>query len=172
MKDHAGFLRAAGRVARAFPSAQFLLAGSGVAGNEPAPLPIIGDEGLSGRVLLLGEHSDTAQLNAALDIACSASAWGEGFSNSIGEAMACGIPCVVTDIGDSRCLIADTGLTVRASDPDAFAEAIARLVRAGAERRKQLGETARKRIESEFSLPSVVRRYESVYQKQVERTPK
>ena len=72
----------------------FVLAGSGVSRDQPALLNAIREEGLDGGIFLLGERKDTARINAALDVACSSSAWGEGFSNSIGEAMACAVPCV------------------------------------------------------------------------------
>lgn len=163
MKDHAGFLRAAGRVARKYPGARFLLAGTGVTWQEPMLVNAIQEEQLLDRVFLLGERSDTPALNAALDIACSSSAWGEGFSNSIGEAMASGIPCVVTDIGDSAFLVGDSGVVVRANSPEALAAAICNLLATGYSCRRDMGEAARRRIEAEFALASIVRRYEDLY---------
>jgi glycosyltransferase involved in cell wall biosynthesis len=167
MKDHIGFLRAAGQVLRSCPEARFLLAGAGVNDHNLALGKAIAEEGLKGTVFLLGERSDTERLNAALDIACSASAWGEGFSNSIGEAMACGVPCVVTDIGDSALLVGGTGCAVAARDPGALAAAILDLATAGGERRRHLGERARSRIQEEFSLPSIVQRYEGLYREHI-----
>jgi len=163
MKDHANFIRAAGLVARQHPNARFLLAGTGVVPAESRLVQVIADAQLQGRVFLLGERADIPRLNAALDIACSASAWGEGFSNTIGEAMACGVPCVATDIGDSGFIIGDTGLLVPRENPQALAEAIGRLVSAGADYRKQRGAAARLRVEQEFSLDSVARRYHDLY---------
>ena len=102
------------------------------------------------------------RINAVLDIACSSS-WSEGFPNSIGEAMACGVPCVVTCVGDSDYLVGDTGLAVPARNPQALAQAICQLIEAGPAARRQLGAAARRRIESEFSLPAIARRYEELY---------
>jgi len=163
MKDQANFIRAAGLVARQHPGARFLLAGTGVVPTEPQLVQLIAEEQLQGRVFLLGERSDIPRLNAAFDIACSASAWGEGFSNTIGEAMACGVPCVATDVGDSGFIIGDTGLLVPRESPQALAEAIGRLVSAGTDSRRRLGAAARLRVEQEFSLDSVVRRYHDLY---------
>ncbi len=106
MKDHAGFLRAAGLVARAHRKVSFLFAGNGVTSAEPMLMERIAEQGLQGHTLLLDERPDIPRLTAALDIACSASAWGEGFSNSIGEAMACRKPLAsllrqVPSIGDT-----------------------------------------------------------------------
>lgn len=170
MKDHAGFLRAAARLSRLFPSVRFLLAGPGVDDENIALMTLVREEeALQGYVFLLGERSDTERLNAALDIACSASAWGEGFSNAIGEAMACGVPCVVTDIGDSALLVSNTGIAVPPRDPEALAGAMAELVAAGPDSRRQLGEAARRRIQAEFSLPSIVLRYEELYREHIAR---
>jgi len=171
MKDHATFLQAAARVARAQPAARFLLAGTGVTWEQPALQKLIVEHGLQERVLLLGERSDVPRLTAALDIACSAS-WNEGFSNTIGEAMACGVPCVATSAGDTSAdLIADTGGVAPPRDPAALAQAILRLIEAGSEQRRQLGLAARQRIESRFSLPAIARRYEDLYKECLEEPP-
>ena len=77
--------------------------------------------------------------------------------------MACGVPCVVTDVGDSAYLVQDTGVIVPSRNPKALAHAIGQLIDAGSAKRKELGMAARRRIESEFSLPKVARRYEDLY---------
>lgn len=169
MKDHRGFLRAASRVLKLCPEARFLLAGAGIEAQDSVLANALAEHGLNGYIFLLGERSDTERLNAALDIACSASAWGEGFSNSIGEAMACGVPCVVTDVGDSAMLVGGTGRVVAPGDPDALANAIIDLVTTGGERRWELGVKARRRIETEFSLPAIVHRYEDLYHEHIAR---
>jgi glycosyltransferase involved in cell wall biosynthesis len=163
MKDHAGFLRAAGAVARARPQTKFVLAGTDVSSKQSELAEAVRQNGLQDHVILLGERSDIPSLNNAFDIACSASAWGEGFSNSIGEAMACGIPCAVTDVGDSAYLIGKTGLVAPPREPQALANAIVQLIGMGRAGRWQLGTKARNRIETEFSLPAIVRRYEDLY---------
>jgi glycosyltransferase involved in cell wall biosynthesis len=162
MKDHAAFLHAASQVARQHADVRFVLVGSGTR-EQPELVQLIRDLQLQDRVILLGERADTSRLTAAIDIACSASAWGEGFSNAIGEAMACGVPCVVTDIGENPHLVADTGLSVPPRDPQAFGNAIHQLIEAGHAHRRQLGAAARRRIESAFSLPVVARRYDELY---------
>jgi len=168
MKDHSGFLRAASLVSALRPEARFLLVGKGLTEREPALNKLISQLNLTDRTFLLGERTDTPQLTGGLDIACSSSAWGEGFSNSIGEAMACGVPCVVTDVGDSASLVADTGVIVPARNPEALAHAIGHLIDAGPAKRKELGVAARRRIVSEFSLPKIARRYEDLYKKCLE----
>jgi len=161
MKDHAAFLHAAGRIARQHPGVRFMLVGLGTQ-EQPKLTQLIRDQQLQDRVLLLGERADISRLTVAMDIACSAS-WGEGFSNAIGEAMACGVPCVVTEVGENAHLVADTGLVVPPRDPQAFGDAIHKLIEAGQAHRRQLGTAARQRIESEFSLAGVARRYDELY---------
>lgn len=162
MKDHVGFLQAAAMIARSYPQTRFVLAGAGVSSTQPELVKAIQQNELWDCVML-GERSDIPRLNNAFDIGCSASAWGEGFSNSIGEAMACGVPCAVTDVGDSAYIVADTGLLAPPHAPEVLAKAIAGLIEIGRSGRRQLGTKARQRIETEFSLPAIVRRYEDLY---------
>jgi glycosyltransferase involved in cell wall biosynthesis len=169
VKDHVGFLRAASLVAREHPETRFLLIGSGVTREHLVFSKIAPELLLQDRVFLLGERLDIPRLTAALDIACSAS-WAESFPNTLGEAMSCGIPCVVTDVGDSRYIVGDTGLSVRPRDPQALAQAISRLIGAGAAHRQELGAGARRRVENEFSLPVVTRQYEMLYRKHLAHT--
>jgi glycosyltransferase involved in cell wall biosynthesis len=166
LKDHAGFLQAAFLVSMAHPEVRFLLIGKGLTPNQPEFATLISELNLNGRVLFLGERSDIPRLTATLDIACSSS-WGEGFSNAIGEAMACGVPCVVTDVGDSAYLVGDTGVIVPSRNPKALAHAMGQLIDAGSAKRKELGMAARRRIESEFSLPTIVRRYADLYRSHI-----
>lgn len=167
MKDHRGFLQAAAALAGAHPAVRFLLVGKGVDANEPALARVIAERGLQPNVLLLGERSDMPELTAALDVACSASARGEGFANVIGEAMACGVPCVVTDVGDSARIVGATGIVVPARDPDALARALGELLGAGPARRHELGVAARRRIETDYSLPAIAERYLALYRQQI-----
>jgi glycosyltransferase involved in cell wall biosynthesis len=163
MKDHIGFLQAAAIVVRSHPQTRFVLAGAGVSSTQPALVEAIQQNELRDCVILLGERSDISRLNNAFDIGCSASAWGEGFSNSIGEAMACGVPCAVTDVGDSAYIVADSGFVAPPRAPEALAKAIAGLIKIGRSGRQQLGTKARQRIETEFSLPAIVQNYENLY---------
>jgi glycosyltransferase involved in cell wall biosynthesis len=165
MKDHANFLRAVAVVYRTHPEARFLLVGSGPVEYRRNVSQLVDQFGLNECVLQLGERTDIASVTAALDIACSASAWGEGFSNALGEAMACAIPCVATNVGDSRFLLGETGHIVPKRDPEKLAGAICKLIEGGSEVREDLGAAARLRIQNEFALPEVARRYEGLYEK-------
>ncbi len=162
-KDHQTFIRAASMVRDFFPEARFLLCGAGVVWHNPALRDSIVGAGIRDRCHLLGERTDIHRIHCALDIACSSS-HGEGFSNTVGEAMACGVPCAVTDVGDSSMIVGDSGKVVPPRDAEALAAAWRQLLEIGPERRRRLGLAARSRIERHFSLPSVVARYQRLYE--------
>jgi len=163
-KDHGNFLNAAAILNKEFPDVHFLLAGNQVNSDNPVLGSLIVELGLGDRVLLLGERTDISQLNAALDIASSASAWGEGFANTIGEAMSCGVPCVVTDVGDSALIVGDMGRVVPPGDPGALAREWKSLILLSSEDRRLMAANVRKRIIENFSLASVVKQYEELYE--------
>jgi glycosyltransferase involved in cell wall biosynthesis len=110
----------------------------------------------------MGEREDVEEVTAALDIASLVS-YGEGFPNIICEAMACGVPCVVTDVGDSARIVGDAGRVVPSRDPQALAAAWNALIDLGEEGRRGLGMAARQRVKERFDLSDVVREYEKLY---------
>jgi len=169
MKDHRAFLSAAASLAKQCPNVHFLLAGKEVDAGNAALGAMIEEFGLRGRVSLLGERKDIPQLSAALDIASSTSAWGEGFANVVGEAMSCGVPCVVTDVGDSSSVVGDTGQVVPRGDAVALAAAWKSLITLGHKGRRELGMRARRRVIENFSLEMVVKRYEELYESLITR---
>jgi glycosyltransferase involved in cell wall biosynthesis len=161
MKDHATFLNAAEIVAKARPETLFLLVGRGTDGAAFDDL--IGHrEDLRARLILLGERRDVPDLMAATDIAVCSSLT-EGFPNTIGEAMASGVPCVSTDVGDAAALIGDTGGIVPKADPMALAHKIEEFLNIAPEARAVLGAAARQRIEEKFSLQAIVTRYSELF---------
>ncbi len=123
---------------------------------------------LTGAFRLLGLRRDVERLVPGLDILCSAST-SEGFSNSIGEAMACGVPCVVTAVGDSSWIVGETGVSVPPNDPAALAEALLQLLRLDRDELTRLGEAARARIEQFFSVRQMIEHYESLYESLLQR---
>ena len=159
MKDHDTFLNAAQEVSKARQNVCFLLVGK----DTQTLAPAVAAKGLTDQVRLLGYRSDIECLLPVVDVLCLSSAFGEGFPNVLGEAMACGIPCVSTDVGDARSIIGDTGLVVPVRDPASLAHAIIDLIDRGPAAREHLGRAARARIETEYSLARIVDRYTALY---------
>ena len=164
VKDHPNFLRAAAILRKSAAGVHFLLAGKGVDGHNTALREQSAALGLLDCTHLLGERDDMFRITAALDIASSSSS-SEAFPNVIGEAMSCGVPCVVTDVGDSAWLVGDTGTAVPAQDSDALARAWMELCAADPSRRRDLGAAARERIAAHFSMASVAAQYEQMYER-------
>jgi glycosyltransferase involved in cell wall biosynthesis len=164
MKDHANFLRAANLLRRDRRDARFVLIGDQVAAENMSLRALVDENDLHECVYLLGARSDIPRLTAALDIATSSSRYGEGFPNSVGEAMACGVPCVVTDVGDSARIVADTGRVVPPANPGALADAWREMLDLGEEGRRALGRQARARVVQHYGLDAVVRQYEMFYE--------
>jgi glycosyltransferase involved in cell wall biosynthesis len=158
MKDHHTFLFAANRLAEIRPDVRFVCVGDGRDGYREELHAFAKELGLDCRIIWTGEMADMPAVHNAFDIATSATAFGEGFSNAVGEAMACGIPCVVTDVGDSALLVGETGLVVAPGDPEALCEAWLTFLEMPAEQRKALGLAARVRITSEYSLRNLAHR--------------
>ena len=162
LKDHRTFLAAAGRIARERPNVRFLLAGDLIDANNARLVEWIREENVAARCILLGRRDDVPRLLNGVDIACLSS-FSEGFPNVVGEAMACAIPMVVTDVGDAALLLGDCGEVVPPRDPAAIAAACVRLIDAGADARARLGACGRERIREHFSIDAVVAQYEALY---------
>jgi len=161
MKDHLNVFSALGRVGA---DARLLLAGKG---TEPGNHNLTAQIRMGGlgpeQVIRLGDRRDTHRIIAALDILVLGSAFGEGFPNALGEAMACGVPCVSTDVGDNAAIIGGCGGVAPPRDPQALAEAMSRLLALSLDERRALGSRARERIQKNYALSAMVRRYSEVY---------
>jgi glycosyltransferase involved in cell wall biosynthesis len=162
MKDHGNFLRAAGILHKNHPDAHFVMIGRDVTPEHVELTAPVAELGIENRVHLLGERQDVPTWMAGLDVLASSS-YAEGFSIVVGEAMSSGVPCVVTDVGDSAWLVGDTGRVVPPKDADRLAEAFAELAALPSHLRHELGAKARERVQTLFSLPAVVAQYEALY---------
>ena len=162
MKDHPTFLRAAVVLALRYPEIHFLLSGRDVSLENKALAQLIPAQ-VRDRFHLLGERSDVSDLMNAMDIFCQSS-WSEAFPNVLGEAMATGVPCVATDVGDSAIVIGDTGVVVPPRDENALVAGIESLLTIPLEERHKLGASARARIEANYTLGTIVEQYAALYE--------
>jgi len=166
-KDQANFLAAAGALGASCPDVHFVLCGENITWENAELVAWVERAGLRGRCHLLGRRHDLPRIQAALDIATSSSRT-ESFANAIGEAMASAVPCVVTDVGDSRLVVGETGRVVAPREPGALARAWDDLLGLSAVARAALGAAAREHVARHFSLPVVAGRYAEVYDQCVE----
>jgi glycosyltransferase involved in cell wall biosynthesis len=162
-KDHNTFFTAASLFLSRIPDTHFVLCGKDISWENNQLVSGIESGKLRSQIHLLGLREDTSRITAAFDIATSSSSHGEGFPNTIGEAMACGVPCVVTDVGESAGIVGETGIVVPGKDPASLAEGWRKLVALDPTVRRKIGVEARKRIQERFSLPDIVGRYEALY---------
>ena len=162
-KDHRNFVRAAARLHKQMSDIHFLLCGLDITWQNSQLAGWIETAGIRDCCHLLGVRQDMTRLFAGMDIATTASLGGEAFPLVIGEAMACGAPCVVTDVGDCALIVGETGTVVAPGDPEALAEAWRNLIEAGPRVRHRLGIAARRRVQQHFALPVIVERYQTIY---------
>ena len=171
-KDHHNFIRAAALLHAHLPDVHFLLCGDGINWKNSKLAGWIRDVCMNDNFHLLGRREDIPRLTAALDIASSSSSFGEAFPNIIGEAMACGVPCIVTNVGDSYWIVDDTGKVVPPKNPHALAKAWLELIEMGSGHRRRLGLAARQRVYKHFNLMSIVGQYERLYKELIMRRDK
>ena len=161
-KDHANFCSAARLFLDDHPDTFFMLVGDGTSMDNPELAALIDAAGLRTRVRLLGRRTDVPAVNAAFDIATLASR-GEAFPNAVAEAMACGVPCVATNVGDVPEIVGDTGKVVPPRDSAALSAGWSKLAALGVEGRRLLGLRARRRIIEHYANSIRAHRYADLY---------
>lgn len=162
VKGHRYFMEAAREIAAVEPKAHFLLVGDGSLHQEIQEQAL--RFGIGDRTHLLGAREDAALITAGFDVAVLASLH-EGLPNSVIEAMAAGAPVVATRVGGATELVVDglTGFLAPPADAGALAERIISLLR-NPEMRADMGEAARQRALSQFSMRRMVEAVELLYE--------
>ena len=139
-----------------------MLSGLGVDNKNPDINKFIPDR-FRQQFHLLGERTDIAELMSAMDMFCLSSAWGEGFPNVLGEAMAVGLPCVATDVGDSALIIGECGVVVPSKSKDLLLDGLESLLMMESKERKVLEKKSHQRIEDNYTLSAITECYASLY---------
>jgi glycosyltransferase involved in cell wall biosynthesis len=162
VKNHPALVEAFSRVHERLPGARLVMAGVGVARDNPE-FDAICRGADAGALRPLGFRSDVERLYRMFDVFVLCSAWGEGFSNVVAEAMLQGTPCIVTDVGDAAEIVADTGWVVPAGDVDALAAAMLAAAQSSPVELARRGEAARQRVLAHYSIDTMVRDYRRVW---------
>jgi glycosyltransferase involved in cell wall biosynthesis len=131
------------------------LAGEDIDPSNTELMAQIRTHGLADRVRLLGHTDAVDRVLVGLDLLVSAS-WGEAFPNVVGEALACGVPCLATDVGESKVLVGNAGMVV---DHEQLAEALVALLDKGREGLAVLGTKGREQMEQSYHQKAMVNHY-------------
>jgi glycosyltransferase involved in cell wall biosynthesis len=159
IKDHSTFIHAAGLVTKDYPEARFLCIGSGSETATITLLDLVDSVGMKDKFIFTGMQTNMPAVYNALDVLVSSS-YGEGFSNVIAEAMACGVPCVVTDVGDSARITGPVGYVIQPKDPVSLARALCNLLNHQASIDHQ---QIRKQIVDHFSVDLLVQKTGEIF---------
>lgn len=162
VKDHANFIAASKALADKYSNLRFMLIGRDLEYSNMALMKLISSTGHAERFILLGERQDVAACLKAMDIFCLHSRT-EGFPNVLGEAMAMGLPCVTTDVGDAAYLLKGNGVVVPPRNSQALANGIEEMLDLGGEGRSALGRSAMSRIYSDFSIDRASEKFLCLY---------
>lgn len=163
LKDHRAFLEAASQMAARDSRVQFVLAGRGTDATTGEFADLVASMSLGARLHRLGERRDVAAVFAACDLATLTSR-SEGFPNVVAEAMACGIACVVTDVGDAAEVVESREFVVPPRAPTQLAAAWAAWFDRTPAERAAVAERARTRVADRFSLSACASRYLALWQ--------
>jgi len=163
MKDHRNFLAALAQLTPKHPKLHALLIGPGISADTPLIREALAATGTKNQITLVGPREDIDKILPGMDLLCLPSASGEGFPNVVGEAMACGVPCVVTEVGDSALIVESTGIAVAPKDPTALATAMAMLLDEAPKEHRARSVACRKQIEENYTIEAITDRYETLY---------
>lgn len=161
-KDYSTFIKASHQVALQNPKTYFVCCGKNIDQENLKLFQQIKNFSLQDRFYLLGERYDIPRLLSAFDVLASSSV-SEGFSNVIGEAMACETPCVVTDVGDSAAIVGNNDFVVPPQEVQKLSEAIQKILSMGIKERKMLGKKMRDRIDKNYSINVIIDQYQDLY---------
>ena len=163
IKDHHNFVTAASNLAAKRANVKFLMVGRNIGWSNNALRRWIESTRFGKSFQLLGEQSDVPYFLSAMDIFCLSSACGEGFPNVVVEAMAMGLPCVVTRVGDAADIVGVDDFVVPVKDSASLADALLRMCDLDPVDRKILGERNSKKVREEYGIEKIREKYEEVY---------
>ena len=165
-KDHENLLKALSLLNKQGIEFRCVLAGNGLTAANPELSRLIDEFDLGDKMFLLGSRDDIPALMNGLDIHILSSAYGEAFPNVLSEAMACGTPCIATNVGDAALIVADTGWVVPPQDEQALVNALIESLGLLQDRTQWSlrQERCRERIIENFSIEKTVQAYQKVWQ--------
>jgi glycosyltransferase involved in cell wall biosynthesis len=161
-KDHANLARAFSAAYERNDDLRLLLCGPGLEAESDYVRSLPFSPEARKAVRALGPRDDLPRLWRAADFFVLSSIV-EGFPNVVAEAMAGGLPAIVTDVGDAALIVGNTGNVVPPADSPALTTAILRMAAMPREERQQLGLKAAKRVEENYTIDRMVAGFMSVW---------
>lgn len=165
-KDHLNLLQALSLVKKAGYKFKCVLIGREIERNNQILFEQVYNLKLTEEVILLGQRTDIPHIMNALDINVLASSFGEGFPNVLAEAMACGTPCVTTNVGDAGLIVKSTGWVVSPRNYNELADAIISAIKEKElqnEKWLNRSKECRKRVEDNFGINSMINNYHAAW---------
>ncbi|MBS0534425.1 MAG: glycosyltransferase [Proteobacteria bacterium] len=156
MKDHETFLQAFAQLQPADHRLRAVFVGGGSDDLRRHLQARSHALGVGDRIVWAGPRHDMTAVYNAFDLLCLPSAYGEGFPNVIGEAMACEVPCVATDVGDSAAIVGDLGEIVPRRNAPALAAGLRSMLARPADERRRLGKAARRKVVDDYGVARLV----------------
>ena len=166
-KNHFGFFEFAKLLVDQFPRVNFILVGRKIDEKNKVILNLRKKLCLDKHVYLLGERKDIPKILNALDVFVLPSN-GESFPNVVGEAMACEVPTVVTDVGASKEIVGDLGFFVNKGDMLSMAKYVLSILKLSKIKRENLGKKCRLRIKNKFNIKNISNDYKIIYEETYE----
>lgn len=166
-KDHQGLLNALVKLKEVGQPFCCVLVGTGMDSDSQILKQMVEKTDLQNYIKLLGRRNDIPAIMNALDVHVLSSSFGEAFPNVIAEAMACGTPCVTTDVGDAALIVGDTGWIVPLSEPDALFQAISHAIAEMQDEEKWVKRktACREQVVNNFSIEKMIDSFHSVWRK-------
>jgi len=169
MKNHRLLLRAWQKAIKAGLDGELWLVGKGMDQENNQLSDLIAETQTADSIMLLGERDDMPQLYRQVDFVCLSSMSGEGLPLALCEALASGLPAIVTNVGDMARVVSEGGIAVPSEDEEALAKAFTKFAHLDSSTRSELGRKARSQIISEYSIAAAAGQYLAVWQSHRER---
>lgn len=168
LKDFENFVEASSKLAAKRDDVKFLMAGRNIEWSNPTLRKWIDSGGSVKKFSLFGEQSDVPYILSAMDVFCLSSV-SEAFPNVLVEAMAMGLPCVVTRAGDAADILGVNDFVVPVKDSDSLSDALKQMCDLDPEVRRELGDKGAKKVREEYGIENIRQKYEKVYAETVMR---
>jgi len=163
MKNHIGFVKLMSEVLLAQESVYCVMAGKDINEDNIELVNAISEGKCEHRFILLGERSDLASIYGIFDFTVNSSLWGEAFPNVIGESMACGTPCIVSDVGDSMRIVGDFGFVYTCDDDRGLVSHLESALNMGGEEYSKKSSLCKSHISENYSINAIYEQYVFLY---------